>query len=204
LGSIQDITYKLSMLMGVKNLIIIFFSSLTGDEKDFINKIFSKMNVKMYNISFDILKNKFDAEEAVAQTFIKIMENLEKISNLPRPQIEPYCVVILKNETMNIIRKRKKSIFVEDLNYLDRDQSDYNLEEDYLKTVNKEQLISYINRLSDFEKFFIHLRFVNEMKYKDISELLEISEEAAKKRSQRILKKLQSYYKEGDLSVKNG
>jgi RNA polymerase sigma-70 factor (ECF subfamily) len=177
---------------------------MTDGELDLVNKIFSKMNVKMYNISFNILRNKFDAEEALAQTFLKIIENIEKISTLPCPQIEPYCVIILKNETMNIIRKGKKIIYVEDLDYFDHSEADYNIEEEYLETVNKEQLLSCINKLSDDEKYFVHLRFVNEMRFKDISELLGITEEAAKKRSQRILKKLRSYYEEGDRSAQNG
>ncbi|WP_064505541.1 RNA polymerase sigma factor [Defluviitalea phaphyphila] len=176
---------------------------MTDDEVDFINKIFSKMNVKMYNISFNILKDKFDAEEAVSQTFLKIIENIKKISTLPCSQIEPYCVVILKNETMNIIRKRKKTIHVDSVDYIDHSQEDYSIEEEYLDAVDKEQLLSCINKLSDDEKFFVHLRFVNEMKFKDISELLDITEEAAKKRSQRILKKLRLYYEEGGLNVSN-
>ena len=32
----------------------------------------------MYNISLNMLRNKFDAEEAVAQTFLKIIDNIEK------------------------------------------------------------------------------------------------------------------------------
>lgn len=161
------------------------------------------MNVKMYNISFNILKDKYDAEEAVAQTFLKIIDNIEKISTLPCPQIEPYCVVILKNETMNIIRRRKKLVHVEDIDYFYHSEEDYNIEEEYLETLDKEKLISCINRLSDEEKYFIYLRFVNEMKFKDISELLGITEEAAKKRGQRILRKLSLYYREGDRSVQN-
>lgn len=81
-------------------MIILLFCAMTDDEIDFINKVFSKMNTKMYNISFNILRNKFDPEEAVAQTFLKIIDNIEKISALTCPQIEPYCVIILKNETM--------------------------------------------------------------------------------------------------------
>ncbi len=98
---------------GESVLIVVFLGVISDDEKDLINKIFSKMNVKMYNISFNILKNKYDAEEAVAQTFLKIIANIERISVLPCPQIEPYCVIILKNETMNIIRRHKKSVCVE-------------------------------------------------------------------------------------------
>lgn len=171
---------------------------MSDGERDFINNLFSKINVKMYNISFNILRNKFDAEEAVGQTFLKIIDNIEKISNLPCPQIEPYCVIILKNESINIIRKRKKIVHVEDVDYFDHENGDYNIEEEYLETVNKDKLLICVNRLSDEEKNLIHLRFVHEMKFKYIAELLEITEEAAKKRGQRILKKLRLYYEEGD------
>jgi len=182
-------------------LVIIIWGVMSDDERDLINRIFSKTNVKMYNISFNILRNKLDAEEAVAQTFLKIVENIEKISALPCPQIEPYCVVILKNETMNIIRKRKKIVHVEDIDYFDHSDGYYDIEEKYLETVNKEKLLSCVNRLSDEEKNLIYLRYVNGMKFKDISGLLGITEEAAKKRGQRILKKLRLYYKEGDNNI---
>lgn len=181
----------------------ILFSLMTDDESDFINKLFSKMNEKMYNISFKILRDKFDAEEAVAQTFLKIIDNIEKISNLPCPQIEPYCVIILKNETINIIRKRKKIVHVEDVDYFRHKDGDYNIEEEYLGTISKEKLLTCVNSLSDEDKSLIHLRFVHEIGFKHIAELLGITEEAAKKRGQRILKKLRLYYEEGDKSVQN-
>lgn len=176
---------------------------MTDDERDFINKLFTKMNVKMYNISFNILRDKFDAEEAVAQTFLKIIDNIEKILNLPCPQIEPYCVIILKNETINIIRKRKKMVHIEDVDYLDHNHGNYNLEEEYLKTADKEKLLACINMLSDEDKNLIYLRFIYEMGFKQIADLMGITEEAAKKRGQRILKRLRLYYEEGDISVQN-
>lgn len=157
----------------------------------------------MYSISFNILKNKFDAEEAVAQTFLKIINNIEKISALPCPQIEPYCVIILKNETINIIRKRKKIVYAETVDCFNHNNKGHYIEKEYLEKVDKEKLLSCIDRLSDDDKNLIYFRFVNEMKFKDISELLGITEEAAKKRGQRILKKLRLYYKEGDRSVPN-
>jgi len=90
-------------------LLFIFLSVISEDEKDLVNCIFSKMNVKMYHISFGILRSHIEAEEAVAQTFLKIIEHIEKISALPSPQREAYCVIILKNETINIVRQRAKT-----------------------------------------------------------------------------------------------
>lgn len=174
---------------------------MSEEQIDFVNKLFSKINVKLYNISFNMVRDKHDAEEALSQTFLKIIDNIEKIVSLPCPQVEPYCVIILKNETINIIRKRKKVVYVENVDYFYHDNKDYNIEEDYLKEIDIQELLSYINRLSDDEKTLIHLRYVNEMRFKDIAGLLDISEEAAKKRGQRILKKLRVYYEEGDKSV---
>lgn len=186
-------------------MIFILLGIISDAEKDLVNEIFSEMNVKMYTISYNILKSKIDAEEAVAQTFLKIIDNIEKISSLPCSQITPYCVLILKNETMNIIRQRKKTVYVDDMDYSEYSDQNYNIEEKLIEAINKEKLLSCINRLSDNEKYFIHLRFLNNMSYKNISELFGITEEAAKKRSQRIIKKLRSYYEEesGDKSDKN-
>jgi RNA polymerase sigma-70 factor (ECF subfamily) len=183
-------------------LIVICLGALSDDKKDLINKIFSKMNIKMYNISFNILRSHPDAEEAVSQTFLKIIRNIEKISALSCPEIEPYCVIILKNETMNIIRKRKKTVYVEDVDYLNHSDEYRDIEDEFIMADNREELLSCINRLSDDEKNLIYLRFINDMSYKHISELLDITEDAARKRGQRILNKLRLYYMEGDNSVR--
>ncbi|NMB08577.1 MAG: sigma-70 family RNA polymerase sigma factor [Tissierellia bacterium] len=118
-----------------------------------------------------MLRDKYDAEEAVAQTFLKIINNIERISALP---LSP-----------------NRALFR------------YNTEEEYLKTLDKEKLLSCVNKLSDDEKNLLYLRFVNEMKFKDIARLLGITGEAAKKRGQRILKKLRLYYEGGNMSAQN-
>ena len=182
-------------------MIILLFDILLEDEIDLVDRIFLKMNKKMYNICFRILNSHADTEDAIAQTFIKIMDNIKRISALPCPQIEPYCVVILKNEAMNIIRKRKKNIYVEGVDCFEFIDEGYNMEEEYLKTADKEKLVSCINRLSDEEKNLIHLRFIYDMSFKNISQLMDITEETAKKRGQRILKKLRLYYEEGENSA---
>lgn len=179
-------------------MLVIFLGVISSEEKDLVNEIFSRMNEKMYYISYNILKSKMDAEEAVAQAFLKIIENIERISALPCPQRDPYCVIILKNEAMNIIRKQKNSIYAADMDYLGYVDQGYNIEDQVIEIVDWENLLSHIDRLSDDEKYFIQLRFFNEMGYKEISEFFDISEDAAKKRGQRILKKLRLIYEGGD------
>lgn len=184
-------------------MIFIFLAVISEDEKDLINHLFSEMNEQMYHISFNILRSHIDAEEAVAQTFLKVMEHIEKISALPSPQKVPYCIIILKNETMNIIRQHEKIVYVEDIDYFEHSNQSNDVEDELIEIEDKEKLLSCINELLDDEKDFIYLRFVNDMSFKNISQLLGITEEAAKKRCQRILKKLRFYYERGDKSDSN-
>ena len=170
--------------------------AITEEEKIMINKIFLKMNTKMYYIASSILKSKVDTEDAIAETFLKMIENIERISSLPYHKIEAYCITILKNEVINIIRKRKKLVGIECIEYIEHDNRFYNYEDKIIDIVDCEHLISHINILLNEEKYFIQLRFFYCMSYKEISKIFNISEDAAKKRGQRILEKLRLFYTE--------
>lgn len=167
---------------------------MSDSEKDLVNQIFVSMNVKLYNISLSMLQSHHDAEEAVAQTFLKIMNHIERISDIPDTRIEPYCIIILRNEATNIIRKRRKNFVVEDIEYFEAQGGSYTIEEKYLKDLEEERLKLFINYLSEEEKEFVHYRFFYEMSFKEVADAMDITEDAAKKRGQRVIKKLRSYY----------
>lgn len=182
--------------MGGAVLLVIFLAALSDDEKELVDRIFEEHNVLFYNISLNILHSQAEAEEAVSQAFLKIIENIEKISKLPSPQIAPYCVIMVKNESITLIRKQKSATNLEPFEELADDEL---IEDDFCKNADHEQLLKAIASLSDEEKYFINLRFTNNMKIKDIAKLVGISEEATKKRGQRIIKKLQCLYeKDGE------
>lgn len=188
--------------IGGDSLIFIILGALNDSERDLVNQIFREHNVKLFNISLKILRSHSDAEEAVSSTFLKIIDHIEKISKLPCPQIAPYCVVIVKHESTNILRRKKKIISFEDMDYLDND--DFVDAGEYLyKHWDKAQLCKVISQLSDEERYFISLRYSNEMGYKEIANLIGTSEETAKKRGQRILKKLRILYKVGEQNVQH-
>lgn len=104
---IHKITRVKNYSFGGDSLFIIILGTLSDSEKDLVDQIFKDSNIKLYNISFQILHSHSDAEEAVSQTFLKIINHIDKISTLPCPKIAPYCVVIVKNESANILRKRR-------------------------------------------------------------------------------------------------
>lgn len=183
-------------------MIVIILGVLTDSERDLVNQIFRELNIQLFHISLKMLRSHSDAEEAISQTFLKIIDHIEKISKLPCPQIAPYCVVIVKNESINILRRKKKQICFDDLDYLDNDAF-LGAGEKLYEHMDKDELRKAISELSDEERYLIQLRFANEMSYKEIAGIIGVSEETAKKRGQRIIKKLRFLCKEGEKNVEH-
>ena len=67
-------------------MVIVFLGVLSDSEKELVNRLFKESNVKLYNISFKILRSHSDAEEAVSEAFIKIIDHIEKLCGCPVPK----------------------------------------------------------------------------------------------------------------------
>lgn len=53
---------------------LIFLESLSQEEKDLVEDLYNKLNKQMHRMSMAVLKNEKDVEEAVSNTFLKVME----------------------------------------------------------------------------------------------------------------------------------
>ncbi|MBQ9939005.1 MAG: sigma-70 family RNA polymerase sigma factor [Oscillospiraceae bacterium] len=165
------------------------------DGDNSVDELFEKHNIHLFNISFKILRSHTDAEEAVARTFLKILENSKKIFKLPCHKVLPYCIVMVKNESLMIIRSRKKHItfdeaFVQDF------EADSDIWDAIITDEEQELLKSNIDALSEDDRTFIHLRYYEGMSYSDIADFFGITEDSARKRNSRIIKRLKNLYKE--------
>ena len=89
-------------------ILIIIFLTLTEEQYRFIERMYNEKKLQYYNIAKTILKSSDDTEDAVSEAFRKIIENIDKILKLECHIIDPYCVVILKHESYNILRKKNQ------------------------------------------------------------------------------------------------
>ena len=53
----------------------------TDDDKELVTRLFETYRQRMYNLAYGILQNNHDAEDAVSNAFIRLMNNLHKISS---------------------------------------------------------------------------------------------------------------------------
>lgn len=77
-------------------MLILLFSVLNDEQRALVERIFHEHHIHFQRISFNIVKSEEAAEDVVSTAFIKIMDNIEKISDLPCPQMTAFCVTIVK------------------------------------------------------------------------------------------------------------
>ncbi len=77
---------------------------LSRKKKERFSLLYDKYYQRLYNYSYKVLKEKEIAEELVQESFIKLWQNIDKISTVER-SIESYLITILKNKIIDHHRK---------------------------------------------------------------------------------------------------
>lgn len=169
------------------NLILLIISKISKKQKDIIENIYIRLRSTMYGTALNILRDTYDAEDAVSNTFIKISQKYQQLDHIKSDEIDKYCMAILKNESYKIYNKRKRetpSEIIEDTNI------NYTAESEILKILDKDQIEDLMKNLEEEEKTFLILRYYRGWTFEEISKFLGITNSTARKRHQRILEKL--------------
>lgn len=118
-------------------------------------------------------------KDAIHDVFVKIVSDNDILKNIDN--IKFYLFRSLKNRLLDIHKKRKKQIELEDIDpFL---EIPFNIQvnvEDLIiekeeQTQIKTEIEQMLNSLTDRQREIIYLRYVQEYDYQQISELLQIS-----------------------------
>lgn len=71
-------------------------------------RVYNKYRYLMLHVAYKILQNHHDAEDAVHQAFISIIENIDKISEVNSPKTRSYIVIITERKAIDLLRKIQK------------------------------------------------------------------------------------------------
>ena len=186
--------------MGLNNNIkqLVKRISYEEDERAF-KQFFELFAGRLYQFSFSFIKNKSVAEEAVSDVFFKVWLNRIELVNIQN--IKAYLFKATYNTSLNYLdeMKKKKAISLDDL--------EVDLGVDLIcpetELINKELKAIIEQAIEDLPprcKMIYKLAKVEQMKYKEIGELLDISVKTINHQLSIALKKigevLKSYVKE--------
>lgn len=95
---------------------LLFLSMLESDGE---RRIFSELYNQYGNAMLRVARRYFpedpqDAEDAVQNAWLKVVKNILKIQEIPCKKRGAYLVIIVRNEAITILRKRRRELPFED------------------------------------------------------------------------------------------
>jgi len=171
------------------------FSNFTLDENQNskFESIYFAYSKYLYSIGINILKDEQQAADALQQSFIKIFENIDKIQEVNSTHTKSFVSIIMRNESINLLRKRKSAFYVTDMGddtlYIIIDET-ADTEEIVLRSELQEEVRSYVNRLSKEESNLIILKYVHEYSTEEIAGILGVTQDVIRQRLSRVRRKL--------------
>ncbi len=152
---------------------------------------------KLYYFCLKILKNSFDAQDAVQITFIKINTSIGAFEK--RGGFSSWIYKIALNSCNDILRARKRSAFVsfdEVITTQKTDFEDNEPEKQLLFTELGEVLYEETKKLPKLQKSLVVLRDVHGFSYREIGRILNLKEGTVKSGLNRARKKLKKNLEE--------
>jgi RNA polymerase sigma-70 factor (ECF subfamily) len=130
---------------------------------------------EVYGFMLKRTENETDSEDIAIETFSKAFDKIATYN--PEFQFNTWLIAIAKNVHIDMLRKKKSTIFVQITD--EEDQQAYNVadtspsvEDALITEQNLSQLLQFIKELKPHYQEVIQLRYFQEMSYQEIAEQL--------------------------------
>jgi len=143
--------------------------------------IYDCMARQMFALSISILRNYADAEDAMQETFLKVIQSINTYRK--NGNARAWLLSITRNTAIDILRKKKDSVCIDDVTVISKQPNDF-----AERIILDEALMS----LEQEDREIIVLKIVSGMKFREISEVLGLPLTTVQKRYQRALEKLKT------------
>ena len=146
----------------------------TGDQVAFTFLLDHYWN-EVYGFMLKRTQNETDSEDIVIETFSKAFDRIASYN--PDYAFNTWLIAIAKNVHIDLLRKKKSSLFVEITD--EEDQRAYNVadsspsaEDNLIKEQNLSRLLECIKQLKPQYQEVIQLRYFQELSYQEIADQL--------------------------------
>ena len=156
----------------------------TEAERQQFAALYEQYHEKMNQVALYILREQHDAEDAVQNAFLQIIRHFEKIFSISCEELPFWIISIVRNEALMILRKRSKTVPLEEWNGVEK-SADH--------TTGYNELVKLFGNLPEKYRTVLEMKILIGYTDKEIAKQLGISETAVSSRASRgreLLRKL--------------
>lgn len=166
------------------------FAVISNKEKrNKLEDLYTEYALYLYKVAYNILKDKYLAQDAVHEAFIKISNNIDKIFKIDCNKTKAFIVVIVRNISINLYNQRKKQsgLSFEELGD-DLSKSGQSVEETVISNEEFSKVADKIHKLHPSYADILLLKYYFYYKDEEISLILNITSENTRIRLHRARK----------------
>ena len=181
---------------------LLVHKTLKGDTESF-RLLVERYKNPLFSAAYRLIQNRDDAEDLAQEAFINAYEHLARFDQ--KRSFFTWIYTICVNLTIN--KLKKKDYYLNERDYSDQDTENYPVthknfqieqEPEGEQRIEKERKRKLVNKLlqkiSIKNRTAVILRYQEELSYREIAEVLDVSENVAKVRVHRGLEKLRALF----------
>ncbi len=150
-------------------MIFIYLNLLdTAEDKDRFEYIYIHFKKQMLHTAYELLNDKYDAEDVVHNTFVDIAKNIHIFENRSDKEIYSYLICATRGHAHNFLRKKNNEIKFTKIFSFTTNIGPIKIDD----TIDFNALVEAIKNLHELYSDVLYLYYVQELTYKEIAALL--------------------------------
>lgn len=144
-------------------------------DRTFMINLYEQYHKAMYYQALDILKEHGEAEDAVQDTLVKLINRLSMLRSMPKEQLFPYVIISVKTTAIDRWRSRNKTRLGCSTDIPDRwDYADENHVSAFINMERVDLLSRGLEKLSERDRDILIYRYIMDMSDEEIAKQLNI------------------------------
>ena len=150
------------------------------EQREIMEALYREYSRLMKYTAFQILREDSLAEDAVHDSFLRLVRHLDRLQDIEDPRTRSFLIVTVKNVATNLKRSRLRS----DLTHL-RVEKEEAVSDKVMDALTVEEILAKIRTLPEEERILLQLKVSTELSDRRLADLVGISPAAFRKRLQR-------------------
>jgi len=189
--------------MTVKGVGRLFFLLIDNEaNRQFVEQLYDQYKNLLFMCANEILQDKQLSEDAIQETFIRVLDNIHKIGDLHCPRTRNFLVTICRNVSINMYNQKKR-VNSADIETLDMEEDFEHTAHSPLEIVVSNDTVVHIKdaikKLKPLYRDVLLLKPAHGRSNDEICKMLQIAPETLKKRLARGRKMLVQILREEGL-----
>ena len=162
-------------------------------KQDAFSELIKQYQKRLYWQVRNIVVRHEDADDVLQETFIKIYQNIDKFKG--QSKLYSWMYQIATNEALAFIKKQSKTLSIDENAYYNKQIATLSSDNFFNGETIALKLKQAIATLPEKQRLVFNMRYFQEMKYDEISEILETSVGALKASYHHAKEKIEKFIK---------